>query len=121
MTKKDKNKHITIIDAEYLEQQELKVWCDPINIPDIDEQEMQNILDNPPVLCDELEACYSHEISGDYCRCIRSVFKHEEHYLHFLDLVRNRLQQGFEGILTKGNKPFGATRITKQNKSGSNK
>ena len=43
-------------------------------------QELQELVKNPPKLCDEPSDCVSRHLSGNGCMCIRSVFRNHKQF-----------------------------------------
>ena len=86
----DKAKHL-------LEEMELEAFMDMGNIPPLDETHIQNLLENPPMLCEG--GCSDEEGT---CKCIRTVFKHYTHYQHYLALIKNDIELAFVDLLNKG-------------------
>jgi len=71
------------------------------NIPPIDVEQMQDFLDNPPLLCGDEDCPRNYE--GTYCRCITTVFKHETHYKHYLGLIKVKVESAFVDLIQKNN------------------
>ena len=57
------------------EQIEMDAFMDTSNVPPIDEEQMQDLLQHPPVRCEDKEHCMSYLENGERCRCIRSIFQ----------------------------------------------
>lgn len=69
--------------------------------PPIDEEHLKALIDNPPMLCGECDC--PRDSTGNYCKCIRSVFEHEEHYLLYLKLVKQKIESAFVDLIRKNN------------------
>ena len=83
------------------EQKELEAFMDTSKVSPIDEKLMQDLLKNPPMFCENKDTCSSYIENGDRCRCIRSVFKHNAHYEHYLNLVKDELEHSFIDLISK--------------------
>jgi len=83
------------------EQKEYEAFMDTTNVPPIDETQMQYLLKNPPILCEGEDACTKYYEHGDRCRCIRTVFKWNAHYEHYLNLVKAEVEHAFTDLITK--------------------
>ena len=66
------------------EQALLKLW---LKEDDRDllltEEELQELIKNPPQLCDVPNDCASRHLSGNACMCIRSIFKNHKQFIQF--------------------------------------
>ena len=84
------------------EQTELDAFMDPNNVPPIDEEQMQGLLKNPPMYCEDKEtSCISYMENGERCRCIRSIFKHNKHYEHYKNKVKDELEHAFIDLISE--------------------
>lgn len=72
------------------------------DIPPIDNEHMQDLLENPPMLCGDKWDCPVNN-EGKKCRCILSVFPHETHYEHYLELVKHKIESAFVDLIQKDN------------------
>ena len=71
------------------------------NVPPIDEQHIRDLIDNPPMLCGDCEC--PQDFEGNYCRCITAVFQHEEHYLLYKKLIKQKIESAFVGLIKMDN------------------
>ena len=71
------------------------------DIPPIDVEQMKDLLENPPMLCGE-GGCPMDE-ERNCCRCIKSIFKHQTHYEHYLELVKLKVESAFIDLIKKDN------------------
>ncbi|MDA9001454.1 hypothetical protein N9J66_05295 [Gammaproteobacteria bacterium] len=69
------------------------------HIPSIDIEHMENVLENPPLLCGCNEC--PQDIEGNYCKCILDVFPHESHYKHYLELVKLKAESLIVDLILK--------------------
>lgn len=86
---------------EIKECRELEVWSDLERIPGIDLERIEELVKHPPQLCEDKSECQSRYVSGEYCKCIRTVFPHKEHYEYYKSVVKNRLEYSFELLVFK--------------------
>lgn len=94
---------IWLIDLEEIKEEkaELEKWSNPLDVPNIDLDQMKYLIDNPPKFCEEIYNCPSYRISGNHCKCIRGIFLHEQHYEYYLSLIRQKIEQGFCELIAK--------------------
>jgi hypothetical protein len=63
-------------------------------------QELKELVEHPPQLCDEPSECVSRHLSGNNCICIRSVFKNQKQFnqwkLAFETAVKEKLFVGVD-------------------------
>ena len=71
------------------------------NIPPIDNEHMEDLLENPPMLCGDRDCPV--DTYGRKCRCLLSVFPHETHYEHYLELVKHKIESAFVDLIQKYN------------------
>ena len=83
------------------EQKEYEAYISDIDVPPIDDEQMELLMDNPPMQCEVKQDCESFQNYGDKCRCIRSVFKHYTHYEHYQTRLKNEIEQAFAEIVFK--------------------
>ena len=79
-----------------IETLEIDAFMDSNNVPPLDENHIQNIINNPPMLC---EGGCSEDT--EYCKCIRTVFQHYSHYEHYLAVIKNEMEDTFVELLFK--------------------
>ena len=72
------------------------------NIPPIDVEQMRDLLETPPMLCGE-EGCPMDD-ERNYCKCIKSIFRHQTHYEHYLELVKLKVESAFVDLILKDDK-----------------
>ena len=101
---KDLNLHFVSLSEEKQEKHELEMWSNPLDIPEIDIEQMETLLEHPPKLCDDQDHCNSYRLSGDRCKCIRTLFLHETHYELYKQLVKQKIEQGFWELISKPGK-----------------
>ena len=54
---KDLNIHLISLSEENQEKHELEMWSNPLDIPEIDIEQMETLLEHPPKLCDDQDHC----------------------------------------------------------------
>ncbi len=72
------------------------------DIPPIDIEQMRDLLAHPPKWCGE-EGCPMDE-HRKHCKCIKTIFVHETHYEHYLELVKRKVESAFVDLILKDNK-----------------
>ena len=72
------------------------------DIPPIDIEQMKDLLAHPPKWCGE-EGCPMDE-HRKHCKCIKTIFVHETHYEHYLELVKRKVESAFVDLILKDNK-----------------
>ena len=72
------------------------------SIPPIDAEQMRDFLETPPMLCGEENCPMDNE--KNYCRCIKTIFKHQTHYETYLELVKLKVESAFVDLILKDNK-----------------
>ena len=40
----------------------------------------------------------------NYCKCIKSIFRHQTHYEHYLELVKLKVESAFVDLILKDDK-----------------
>ena len=63
---------------------------------------MRDLLAHPPKWCGE-EGCPMDE-HRKHCKCIKTIFVHETHYEHYLELVKRKVESAFVDLILKDNK-----------------
>ncbi len=82
--------------------EEMKIFFDDDLAPPIDDAWMEELLQNPPKLCKDLgTVCSDYERTDGNCKCIRTVFKHNKHYQHYLKLVKEKVERSFVELISK--------------------
>ena len=85
---------ITLFEIEQ-EEAEMQEWTSDDNIenvPMIDFSKLSYLLENPPTRCEEKEDCASYNLSGNRCRCIRTIFPHESHYEIYIIMAEDKIK-----------------------------
>lgn len=85
-----------------LEDEELELWTQEYaDIPDVDLNKMEQLMENPPIRCDEKDECVSYYLSGDNCRCVRSLFPHQSHYFLYKNMVEEKIKTTLINCITE--------------------
>ena len=81
---------------------EMEIFFNDDLAPPIDEEFMQQLLENPPKLCKDFGTpCSEYDETEGRCKCIRTVFKHNKHYQHYLSLVKAKVERSFVELISK--------------------
>jgi len=75
-----------------LEENEMRDWTQEENIPELQLDKLEMILENPPKRCEDKFECVSYHLNGDNCRCIRTIFPHKSHYELFLLMAEAKIK-----------------------------
>ena len=87
-----------------LETKEFEEWSkDYDEIPDVDLLKMKKLLEKPLVRCEIKENCTSYYLSGQYCRCARTLFPHQSHYEVYKKLLDEKAKATLITCLNKSN------------------
>ena len=72
------------------------------NIPPIDVEQISVLFEYPPMFCGE-EGC-PMDYERNSCKCIKSIFRHQTHYEHYLELVKLKVESAFVDLILKDDK-----------------
>ena len=96
---------IWFLNEKEKEQEELEFWCfrdDYVEIPAIEKQKVNELIKNPPQLCEELDHCKSRIVCDSACRCIRGLFDNAKQFNEYQELQKLYVKTKVAEIICSG-------------------
>ena len=96
---------IWFLNEKEKEQEELEFWCfrdDFVKIPPIEKQKVNELIKNPPELCEELDYCKSRMVCDSACRCIRGLFDNAKQFNEYQELQKLYVKTRVAEIICSG-------------------
>ena len=87
------------------EQEALEYWCfrtDTVPVPELDRETLNELVQAPPQLCENIEDCKSRMVCDLGCKCVRGVFEDVKQFNQYQAIQRAYVKMKVFEILISG-------------------